>query len=193
MRFKDLEAGDLSEAQRRIIEEIKEGPRGKADPGKDRSLPRGLFGVMIRAPGLADTAQKVGAYLRYGSSLNARISEFAIIITARYWSSEPVWNSHCSLALKAGLAQQTAEDLSRGRQPSGMQKDEAIAYRYCRELHETKAVSDETFKVALDEFGEEGVVDLTGVAGYYTLASMMQNIAAFRPTPGVPVPLYPLK
>lgn len=193
MRFKDLELTDLSKTQQRIIEEIKAGPRGKNNPGKDRSRPTGLFGIMIRAPGLADTAQKVGAYLRYGSSLNMRISEFAIIITARYWSSEPVWNAHCSLALQAGLAQQTAEDLSRGREPSGMQKDEAVAYRYCHELHETKAVSDDTFKVAMDEFGEAGVVDLTGVAGYYTLASMMQNIAAFRPAPGVPVPLYSLQ
>jgi 4-carboxymuconolactone decarboxylase len=192
MRFKELERNDLSDDQRRIIDEIREGPRGKNNPSKDRSLPRGLFGVMIRAPGLADTAQKVGAYLRYGSSLNMRISEFAIIITARYWRSEPGWNAHCSLALQAGLAQQTAEDLSRGREPSGMQKDEAVAWRYCRELHDTKAVSDDTFKAALDEFGEQGVVDLTGVAGYYTLASMMQNIAAFRPAPGVPVPLYPL-
>ena len=193
MRFKDLEPSELSETQRRIIADISDGPRGKNHPGRDLSRPKGLFSVMIRAPGLADPAQKVGAYLRYGSSLNARISEFAIIITARYWNSEPVWNSHCPLALKAGLAQQTAEALSRGQQPAGMLKDEAVAYRYCRELHETKAVSDETFNIAWGEFGEQGVVDLTGVAGYYTLASMLQNIGAFSPSPGVPVPLYPLK
>jgi len=193
MRFKDLELTDLSESQHRILGEISEGPRGQNDPRKDRSLPRGLFGVMIRAPGLADTAQKVGAYLRYGSSLDARISEFAIIITARYWNSDRVWNAHCPLALKAGLAQQTAEDLSRGREPSGMQVDEAVAYRYCRELHETKKVSDATFEVTLRQFGEQGVVDLTGVAGYYTLASMMHNINALPPSASEPVPLYALK
>ena len=192
MRFKELEFEDLNETQRRILTEIYDGPRGQNNPGRDRR-PKGLFSVMIRAPGLADPAQKVGAYLRYGSSLDARISEFAIIITARYWNSEPVWNAHCPLALKAGLAVQTAEDLSRGREPSGMQKDEAVAYRYCRELHETKKVTDETFDIARREFGEQGVVDLTGVAGYYTLASMMQNIGAFSPSPGVPVPFYPLQ
>jgi 4-carboxymuconolactone decarboxylase len=176
MRFKQLEVADLDDEQRRILDEISAGPRGRNNPDRDRTRPSGLFGIMIRSPGLADPAQKVGAYLRYGSALEMRISEFAIIITARYWNSERVWNAHCKLALKAGLGRQTAEELGQGRKPAAMQDDEAIAWRFCTELHEKKDVSDETFQLTQRQFGEPGVVDLAGVAGYYTLASMMQNL-----------------
>jgi 4-carboxymuconolactone decarboxylase len=175
MRFKPLQPDDLSERQRTILRDIKEGPRGAQNPDRPQA-PGGLFGVMIRAPGLADPAQQVGAYLRYGSSLEPRISEFVIIITARYWNSRGVWGAHCKLALKAGLDRKTAEDLGQSRKPSAMKEDEAVAYRYCTELHQNKGVSDETFEIALRRFGEQGIVDLTGIAGYYTLASMMHNI-----------------
>ena len=175
MRFKPLQMEDLNDEQRRILRDIQQGPRGKNNPGR-AEVPGGLFGVMIRAPGLADPGQQVGAYLRYGSCLDMRISEFGIIITARYWQSPRVWGAHCKLALQAGLSRQTAEDLANSRKPSGMKDDEAVAWRFCTELHEKKNVSDETFQLTLKQFGEQGVVDLTGVCGYYSMASMMQNI-----------------
>jgi 4-carboxymuconolactone decarboxylase len=189
MRFKPLMPEDLNEEQRRIMQDINAGPRGAQNPNRS-TAPSGLFGVMIRAPGLADHAQKVGAYLRYGSSLDERISEFGIIITARYWNSPRVWSAHCKLALKAGLGRQTAEDLAHGRKPSGMKEDEAVAYRYCTELLETRTVNDATFDITLKQFGEQGVVDLTGVAGYYSMASMMQNIndAPFAAGSVLPMP-----
>ena len=176
MRFKPLQLDDLSERQRTILRDIKQGPRGTHNAGRPEA-PRGLFAVMIRSPGLCDPAQQVGAYLRYGSSLQPRISEFVIIITARYWNSRGVWGAHCKLALKAGLDRKTAEELAQGSAPSAMKEDEAVAYRYCTELHQSKNVSDETFQVAMRQFGEQGIVDLTGIAGYYTMASMMHNIS----------------
>jgi 4-carboxymuconolactone decarboxylase len=193
MRFKPLQLQDLNDEQRRILSDIQQGPRGQNNPGRTEA-PSGLFGVMIRAPGLADPGQKVGAYLRYGSSLEERISEFAIIITARHWNSQRVWAAHCKLALKAGLGRQTAEDLAQpispGRQPSGMKEDEAAAFLYCTELHTTRTVSDATFAATMRQFGEQGIVDLTGVCGYYTMASMMQNIndTALPPGAALPVP-----
>jgi len=190
MRFKPLQLEDLNERQREIMRDISDGPRGANNPNLS-NVPSGLFGVMIRAPGLADPAQQVGAYLRYGSSLDMRISEFGIIITARYWNSPRVWNGHCKLALGAGLSRRTAEDLGHGRQPSDMKDDEAVAYRYCMELHESKTVSDATFEITQRQFGEQGMVDLTGVAGYYTMASMMQNINDKAHPPGAPLPLPP--
>src|SRR3954468_13304776 len=90
MRFKPLTSDDLNERQQTILRDIRQGPRGLHNPDRPEA-PSGLFGVMIRAPGLADPAQQVGAYLRYGSSLDARISEFVIIITARYWNCRGVW------------------------------------------------------------------------------------------------------
>lgn len=191
MRFKPLRMEDLNDEQRRILSEIQQGPRGKNNPGRSEA-PTGLFAVMIRAPGLANPGQKVGAYLRYGSCLDMRISEFGIIIAARYWNSPRVWGAHCKLALQAGLGRQTAGDLARGldRPPSGMKEDEAVAWQYCTELLQTKNVGDATFQATLQRFGEQGVVDLTGVCGYYSMASMMQNIndAPLPPETALPLP-----
>ena len=135
--------------------------------------------------------QKVGEYLRYQSSLPLRLNEFAILITARQWDAQIEWFVHHPLALKAGLAPAVAADLAQGKRPAGMQDDEAIVYQFCKELHETKRVSDPTFKAMLDKFGERGVIDLIGLTGYYTMLAMVLNVAQ-QPLPGGAPPPLPL-
>jgi 4-carboxymuconolactone decarboxylase len=189
MRFKPLTLDTLTPRQHEILRDINDGPRGANNPDRP-AAPSGLFNIMLRAPELANHAQKVGAYLRYGSSLEERISEFGIIITARFWNSQRVWHAHCKIALKAGLDPRTADDLAHGRTPpAAMKQDEAVAWRYCSELLQTREVSDATFEATRAQFGEQGVVDLTGVCGYYSLASMMQNISKEPLPAGVPLPL----
>jgi len=86
-----------------------------------------------------------------------------------------------------------AADLAQGKRPAGMKDDEQIIYQFCKELHETKAVSDPTFKAAVDKFGERGVIDLIGLTGYYTMLAMVLNVAQ-QPLPnGVPPPRRALK
>jgi 4-carboxymuconolactone decarboxylase len=95
--------------------------------------------------------------------------------------------------LKGGLKPEVAADLAQGKRPANMQDDEAIVYDFCKELHESKSVSDATYDVALKKFGERGVVDLIGVSGYYTLVSMVLNVDR-QPLPeGTPPPLPELK
>ncbi|HTD90876.1 MAG TPA: carboxymuconolactone decarboxylase family protein, partial [Burkholderiales bacterium] len=86
-----------------------------------------------------------------------------------------------------------ADELAQGKRPAGMKDDEAIVYQFCKELHESKRVSDPTFKATVDKFGERGVIDLIGVTGYYTMLAMVLNVAQ-QPLPGgVPPPLPLLK
>jgi 4-carboxymuconolactone decarboxylase len=144
--------------------------------------------VLLRSPELADTVQRVGAYLRFNSSLPARLNEFAIIINARFWSSKYEWYTHRQLALKAGLAQSLADDLAQGKRPSGMKADEEIVYDFCATLHREHFVSDALFERAKATLGEQGVVDLIGVSGYYTLVSMVLNVAEVPLPSGVPSP-----
>lgn len=183
-RFKPLGEADMTDAQHKVYREIAGGPRGGV---------RGPFNALLRSPELADRAQKVGEYIRFNSSLPARLNEFAILITARYWGAQYEWHAHHPLALQAGLNPEVAADLAQGRRPARMKDDEAAVYDFCTELHEKKLVSDATYKAALGRFGERGVVDLIGVSGYYTLVSMILNVDR-HPLPGGAVaPLAELK
>ena len=185
-RFKPLLESEMSEAQRKAASEIASGPRGRLNPDGPNAL-------LLRSPELMSRNQKVGEYLRYQSSLPLRLNEFAILITARQWDAQVEWLAHHPLALKAGLAPAVAADLARGLRPAAMQEDEAIVYQFCKELHETKRVSDATFKAMLDKFGERGVIDLIGLTGYYTMLAMVLNVAQ-QPLPGgTPPPLPALK
>lgn len=182
-RFKELQQSEMSDAQRKAYEGIVSGPRGGA---------RGPFNALLRSPDLADRVQRVGEYVRFNSSLPARLNELAILVVARYWSAQFEWYAHRELALAAGLDPKIADDLGQGKRPANMKEDEAVVYQFCKELHENKSVSDETYAKALGMFGERGVIDLVGVSGYYTLVSMVLNVDR-HPLPEGVAPLPALK
>ena len=183
-RFKKLAESELDPAQLKVYRELMAGPRGGV---------RGPFNALLRSPVLVDRVQKLGEFLRFESSLSARLNEFAILITARHWNAQYEWFAHYPHALKGGLKPEVAADLAQGKRPANMQDDEAIVYDFCKELHESKSVSDATYDVALKKFGERGVVDLIGVSGYYTLVSMVLNVDR-QPLPdGTSPPLPELK
>jgi 4-carboxymuconolactone decarboxylase len=179
-RLPPIPESELSEAQRRVRDGIASGPRGGV---------RGPFDALLRSPELADRLQKVGAYVRFESSLPAPLSELAILVTARHWGAQYEWWAHRRLAEKAGLAPAIADAIAEGRRPGALQEDEAAVYDFCRELHETKSVSDAAWNVALARFGERGVIDLIGTCGYYGAVSMVLNAARVPLPEGVAPPL----
>ena len=182
-RFKPLAESEMSEAQRKVYGEIASGPRGGV---------RGPFNALLRSPELADRAQKLGEWVRFKSSLPERLKEFAILVTARYWSAQYEWHAHHAHALKAGLDPRLAAELALGQRPTGMADDEAAIHDFSRELHEKKAVDDATYARVVKHFGERGAVDLIGVIGYYTLVSMVLNVDRVPIPGGAPAPLPPL-
>ena len=151
------------------------------------------FNVWLRSPESADPIQQLGSYIRFNSSLGPRLNEFAILITAREWTSQYEWYAHHRLALQAGLNPQVAQAVAEGKRPTGMQPDEDIVYDFSRELHQTRRVSDTTYARALKQFGERGVMDLIAVNGYYTLVSMTLNVDRTPIPNGGPLPLAELK
>ena len=182
-RFPELKLEQMSPEQRKVAEAIMSGPR--------KSL-SGPFNAWLRSPELADRLQKVGEYIRFNTTLPHRLNEFAILITAREWTSQYEWYAHYPLAIKAGLNPQVAADLAAGKRPADMQEDEKIVYDFSIQLHRDKKVSDDTFKAAVTKFGEAGVMDLIGVNGYYDLVSMTLNTAEVNVPPGETPPLPPL-
>ena len=184
-RFQPLPEHAMTPVQRKAVEELARGPRGAFNPHG----PNALF---LRSPDLMSRTQRVGEYLRYQSSLPRRLNEFAILVTARKWTAQLEWLSHLPLALQAGLDRAVADDLAQGKVPRAMKDDEAAIYRFCTELHETKNVSDASFRAVAERFGEQGVIDLIALTGYYTMLAMVLNVAQ-QPLPdNAPPPLAPL-
>ena len=183
-RFPQLTAENMSPEQKKVAESIVSGPR--------KSL-GGPFNAWLRSPELADRLQKVGEHIRFHSSLAPRLNEFAILIAAREWTAQYEWFAHYPLAIKAGLDPRVAADLAAGRKPARMQDDEKIVYDFCTELRRRKKVSDATFNAAIGNFGEQGVVDLIGVSGYYDIVSMTLNVAQVPLPDGEQPPLKALK
>ena len=184
-RLKPLAESDMSEAQRKAAREFASGPRGKVNP-------HGPNFALLRSPELMERSQKVGEYLRYKSSIPARLNEFAILVTARQWNAQMEWLAHSELAIKAGLAPSVAADLKEGRRPAGMKDDEAAVYQFCKEIHDKKEVSDATYNAVVERFGERGVMDLIGLTGYYTMLAMVLNVTRLALPEGKAPPLAPL-
>ena len=185
-RMPPLAVEKMTDAQRKAAEELTAGPRKGV---------KGPFVPLLRSPELMDRLQKVGEYLRFQSSLEQRISEFVMLIVSREWTQQFEWFVHVPLGRKAGLSEDTIAALSEGRRPCAMLEDEEVAYAFCEELLRTRGVSETTYRRAVGRFGENGVIDIIGVAGYFTTVSMVMNVAHSPPaedrsvSPLLPYPL----
>src|SRR6516164_8650893 len=113
-RFPDIPLDRMSAAQRSVADAIMSGPRGRMS---------GPFNAWLRSPELADRLQKVGEYVRFHTSLDKRLNEMAIIMTAQYWGSQYEWFAHAPLAQKAGLDPKIIAALGAGRKPEKMKDD----------------------------------------------------------------------
>lgn len=171
-RMPPLAADKMNEAQRKASAELTAGPRKGV---------KGPFIPLIRSPELMDRLQKVGEYLRFQSSLEPRISEFIMLIVSREWTQQFEWAVHVPLGREAGLQDEVIGALAEGRRPSAMRADEETVYDFCEELLRTKGVSDTTYRRAVGAFGENGLVDIVGVVGYFTTVSMVLNVAHTPP------------
>lgn len=139
----------------------------------------GPFEPMMHSPQVMTLARAMGDYLRYKSAVGNTLSEFAILITAREWTQDYEWSVHYPIALNAGIRQEVADAIAERRRPTAMTPDEQIVYDYATELLKTKQISDATFARTKSRFGANGVVDLTGIVGYYTFLAMQLNAAQY--------------
>jgi 4-carboxymuconolactone decarboxylase len=140
----------------------------------------GPFEPLMYSPQLMSTARAMGDYLRYKSAIGNTLSELAILITAHEWTQDYEWSVHYPIALRAGIRKEVADDIAAGRRPNAMSPDEETVFDFTRELLRNKRVSDATFARAKSRFGPKGVVDMTGIAGYYTFLAMQLNVAQYQ-------------
>ena len=157
-------------AQKKSVQLLAATPRGAAGGG-------GPFVPLLRSPELMDRLQGVGDYLRFHNSVPQKLVEMSILMTARELTQQYEWNAHHPLALKAGLKPEVAAAIAVGRRPEGMAEDEEIVYNFVAELLRNKSVSDPTYARVMTKFGEQGVVDTTGLVGYYSTLALILNVA----------------
>jgi 4-carboxymuconolactone decarboxylase len=175
-RLKPLSDARLTARQRELRDVIASGPRGKFSSG-------GPFGVWLHAPDLGLLTQKLGAHCRYGTPLPPRLSEFAILATARWWRAQYEWFAHAPIAERAGVKPQTIRDLRAARTPRTAPKDERAIYDFIKELYRTKRVTSRTYGRVKALLGEAAVVELVGILGYYALVAMTLNVFRVPPPP----------
>jgi 4-carboxymuconolactone decarboxylase len=179
-RMPPIPAEKWTDAQKKAAEEITSGPRKELV---------GPFIPLLRSPEFMSRLQRVGEYLRYNTKLGSNISEFIILLIARQWTQQFEWYSHEALALKAGIKPETIKAIADARRPSEMTADEEMVYDLVSELRLRQSVSDLVYAKIVGRFGEQGVIDITGLCGYYTLLGMMMNTVRTPLPPGKNPPL----
>jgi 4-carboxymuconolactone decarboxylase len=178
-RTPDIIYAELDPDQRRVHDAIIAGPRGQV---------QGPLKVWLQSAQLADRAQGLGAFCRFGTSLPPRLSELAIIVTGAHWRAGFEWFAHAPIAIKAGIDPAAVEAIRTGGPPRFGKADEAAVYAFAHELLTTHAVAEPTYQEVVAQLGQKRVVELVGILGYYGLISM--TIKAFEvPLPaGTPEP-----
>ena len=174
-RFPQLTLDQLSETQKPLGAQVmKVSSVGIGGP----------YNLLLRSPVLGQRLFDLFDYLRWNTSIDLRLNEFAILIVGRQWRSQVEWFAHVPIALKAGLSPDIIAELKASKRPSKMAEDEAMVYDFVTELTTTHRVSDETFARARKPFSDQQIVDLTAVAGNYVMVAMILAMAEQTVPPG---------
>jgi 4-carboxymuconolactone decarboxylase len=169
-------AGDkLTDAQKKAFAEFKE--ERKQDVF-------GPFVPLSRSPQLMINAAKMGTYLRFGNSLPRDVSEFAILLVSRRFTQQYEWYVHAADGKTAGLSDAIIQAVADGRRPDGMSEGMEIVYEFSNELNDFHSVTDRTYQRMVAKFGEQGMMDLVGLNGYYSFISMVLNVGRTSLPPG---------
>lgn len=166
MRVRDLKPEEMSTAQRQVAEEAVAGKRGR--------MPAPLR-AWLHSPEFGARAQRLGEFLRYDTTLGPSLSELAILVTARFWTAHYEWYAHKREGLKAGIDPAVIADIAVRRRPKLADPRAVAVYDYAWALHESHRVPAAIHAAALDALGEQGLVELVGLLGYYTLVAMTLN------------------
>lgn len=165
-RLNPPDPSTYSEDQKRIADSIA-GTRGSI---------RGPFGPWLHSPGLADPAQGVGAFLRYGSKMPANLRELAICTVGQHWQANFEWFAHAPIAIDEGVDAGAIELLRTGQKPAPLTDDEQLVHDLATEIINSGRLSDDSYKKGVAALGDELMVELVGLCGYYTLISFTLNV-----------------
>ena len=177
LRYDDLDA-DGQKVWDGIV-----GSRGSQLVNAEGGL-TGPFNAFVHAPDVGRRLSALGATLRFGTSIERRLSEVAIITVGARWQAEFEWYAHSAMAREHGVPDAVVDAIGRGEDPPFAADDERTIYAVARELADGGQVSQATYDAARDLLGEAGMVELVSLCGYYTLISFLLNAFAVPIPPG---------
>ena len=166
-RYTPPAAGSMTADQRRVAGAITGGLRGE--------IPGPLLMWLLRSE-LADRAQSLGEYARYKTKLPPALTEVVILTVARHWGSEFEWYAHKQIGLAAGVSADVIDSIRTHDLPAWQTPDQGTVSTFTKMLLKTRKVTDEVYDEAVAALGQDGVVDLVGIVGYYSMISMTINV-----------------
>ena len=178
-RVREVETDKLTAEQRKVYDAIAGGPRGAV---------RGPFLALLHVPELASRISQLGELIRYDTSLGRKLSELAIITTARAARCQYEWHVHAKIAAESGVSPAAIEAIRTGEDPAFTDEKEGLVYQFARELANAHRVSDATYAAVTKAFGTVGAVELAGMVGYYAMIAATLNAHAIDPPAGSPMP-----
>ncbi len=155
----------MSPEQQKVYDDVVKGPRG---------MMIGPLRAVIHSPELAARWQRLGEFVRYRTVLPEDLKELAIIVSAKRWNSEVEWGVHSRIAREGGVPDDVIAAIRDGSEPE-LEAPAAEIYEFTRQLQTTGEIEDATYRAVLERWGERGIVELTGIVGYYTMVAMMLN------------------
>jgi 4-carboxymuconolactone decarboxylase len=174
----DIYPDSLSRAPLLKREELDEHGRKYYDavtgPGS-RTLAglQGPSGIWLHSPRLAQHLRAANQYLRYETTLDRRLTELAILVTAREIDNQFEWTAHESAALAEGLEPEIIDVVKHRKPIAGMADTEALIITFGRELFRDRHLRSETFARAVATLGQTGVLDLTALMGNYAMTALI--------------------
>ena len=176
-RLPSVDPAKLTQEQRKVYDAIASGPRGAV---------RGPFLALLHVPELANRIQHVGELLRYDTSFSGKLSELAIIVTARAVRCPYEWFAHARIAAEKGLPAAVIEAIRTDKTPAFSDPNEKKVYDFTHELVTERRVSEPTYQAVVQAFGTQGAVELAGIVGYYSMIAMTLNAHDIQP----PTPVF---
>jgi 4-carboxymuconolactone decarboxylase len=170
MRMKLLSPSEMNEDQKKTYDESIASKRGSPPPP---------MMAWLNSPEMAKHATRLGAFLRFDTVFPAKLSEIAILVTARHWTSHYEWYAHKRLALKGGMDPKIIDDIRDRRMPKFDDPKGQMIYDVSTSLHEGHGVAKGLYDEAIKMLGERGLVEIIGLCGYYTMVSMTLNTFEF--------------
>ncbi len=171
MRLKLLSPGEMNPDQKETYEEAIAGKRGAA--------PAPMM-AWLNSPQMARHATRLGEQLRFNTIFPPKLSEIAILVTARHWTAHYEWWAHKRLALKGGMDPQIIDDIRDRRTLRFDDPKGQMIYDVAKSLHEGHGLSKTLYEEAVTVLSERGLVEIIGLCGYYTLVSMTLNTFEFE-------------
>lgn len=177
--------GTLNDDQQAVWDNVTNGRRGPASRlVDDQGHLVGPFNAPLHAPRSGQRVVALGESLRFDTEIDNRLLELAVCMVGAHWRSNFEWFAHSRLAVAAGVGAEVVDAIERGERPTFDRDDEAAVHDFTRAMLDDGRVGDDVYAAARAHVGDQGMVELTQLIGYYTLVSFTLNAFQVELPPG---------